>query len=199
MRFARLLENLHRIGGSVGKDILRAAKPVGPLDAAMRYGPDAFSLLASGTAWAPPDATLGERAGMMLESGIMDFGASALLSGGARNLGRRRLLSSRQGLSRNDYENKLVQFQQFGDLANIPVQMFAPRPYSQKVYEDSYVRQTGMQPDQQVANDSTGITQEEMAMALLASGALGGSVLGPRDSFSNLRDPFDLRGYGGIG
>jgi hypothetical protein len=38
-----------------------------------------------------------------------------------------------------------------------------------------------------------------MAMALLAAGALGGSVMGPRDSFATLRDPFDLRNYSGLG
>lgn len=181
------------------KDILKAVKPVGPLDAAMRYGPDALSLIASGTAWAPPDATLGERAGMMLEDGIMGLGMSSVLSGGARHLGRRRLLGNRKGMSLDDYNNKLIQAQQFGDLANMPFQMLMPRLYSQKVYEDSYARQTGRQGEDAATQAPEGITNEEMAMALLASGALGGSVLGPRDSFSTLRDPFDLRGYGGIG
>jgi hypothetical protein len=182
------------------KDILKAMKPVGPLDAAMRYGPDAFSLLASGTAWAPSNATLGERAGMMLEDGVMGLGLSSLLSGGARHLGRRHLLGKRQpGMSTEDYNNKLIQLQQFGDLANMPVQMLAPRPFSQQVYENAYARQAPEMEAQQATPEQPGMTNEEMAMALLASGALGGSVLGPRDSFSSLRDPFDLRGYGGIG
>lgn len=181
------------------KDVLKAMKPVGPLDAAMRYGPDAFSLIASGTAWAPPDATMAERAGMMAEDAVMGLGLSSLLSGGARHLGRRNMLGKRGDMSFSDYQNKLVQAQQLGDVANMPIQMLAPRLYSQKVYEDSYARQAGGQRSEEAAESQTGVTNEEMAMALLASGALGGSVLGPRDSFSALRDPFDLRSFGGIG
>jgi hypothetical protein len=103
-------------------------------------------------------------------------------------------------MSSADYQNKLVQAQQFGDLANIPVQMLAPsllRPYSQKVLEDAYARQPEGTPEPQSSPSAGGMTDEEMAMALLATGALGGSVLGPRDSFSTLRDPYDLRGLGG--
>jgi hypothetical protein len=178
------------------KDVLKAMKPVGPLDAAMRYGPDAFSLLASGTAWAPPDATIGERAGMMLEDGVMGLGLSSLLSGGARHIGRRHLLGKRQaGMGLGEYNNKLVQLQQFGDLANMPIQMLAPRPYSQSVYAS---RAGGASPEQ-TESSQPAMTNEEMAMALLAAGALGGSVMGPRDSFATLRDPFDLRNYSGLG
>lgn len=181
------------------KDIRKAIKPVGPLDAAMRYGYDGLDLLLSGTAWAPPDATPLERAGLMLESGLMGPGLASLLSGGARHLGRRHLLANRGDMKLGDYNNKLVQMQQFGDLANLPVQMLAPRLYSQKVYEDSYARQVGAQGAQTETPEPEAFTNEEMIAALLAGGALGGSVLGPRDSFSTLRDPFDLRGYGGIG
>ena len=175
---------------------MKAMKPVGPLDAAMRYGPDALSLAAAGTAWAPPNATLGERVGLMAEDGLMGLGLSSLLSGGARHLGRRRLLANRGGMNFSDYNNRLVQMQQFGDLANLPVQMLAPRLYSQKVFEDAYARQVGAQGAQAEVPEAQAFTNEEMVAALLAGGAFGGSVLGPRDSFSTLRDPFDLRGYG---
>jgi hypothetical protein len=74
----------------------------------------------------------------------------------------------------------------------MPVQMLAPRPFSQKVW-------AGETSPEQQAVPQPAMTNEEMAMALLAAGALGGSVMGPRDSFATLRDPFDLRNYGGLG
>jgi hypothetical protein len=177
------------------KDIIKAMKPAGPLDAAMRYGPDAVSLLASGTAWAPPDATLGERAGLMLEDGVLGLGLSSVMGGGARHLGRRHLLGNRKpGMGLDEYNNKLVQLQQFGDLANMPIQMFTPRPFAQHVYN----QRAADAGSQQQGLPEPGMTEEEMAMALLATGALGGSVLGPRDSFAGVHDPFDLRGYTGL-
>jgi hypothetical protein len=132
----------------------------------------------------------------MLEDGVMGLGLSSLWSGGARHLGRRHLLGKRQpGMGLDDYNSKLIQLQQAGDLANMPIQMLAPRPFAQSVYSQ---RVADAEYQQQPAAQSE-MTDEEMAMALLAAGALGGSVMGPRDSFTALRDPFDLRNYGGLG
>ncbi len=179
-------------------DILKAAKPAGPLDFAMRYGPDLFSLAAAGTAWAPPEADIRQRLGMMAEEAALGLAPSMALGGLGRHIGRRQLLGNRQGMSSADYQDKPVRAQQIGDFANMPIQMLVPRKYAQSVYEDLYQQQQGTLPgdnaltEQQGAND-----QEQLAMALLASGMLGGSLLGSRDSFAALRDPFDMRGYTG--
>lgn len=190
------------------RDLFKAAKPVGPLDAGMRYAGDLFSIAASGTAWAPPEADFGQRAGMMLEEAALGLIPSMGLGGLARHAARRRLLPTQEGkglrnrpsLSRSEYENKLVQAQQLGEFANLPIQMLMPRKYAQSVYEDVYQQQQGMQPGLLAAEEQSAlIDQDQLAMALLASGAMGGSLLGQRDSFSTLRDPFDLRGYSGPG
>lgn len=189
IRFAR--------AGLLG-DILKAAKPAGPLDFAMRYGPDLFSIGAAGTAWAPPEADLVQRLGMMTEEGALSL-PSLALGGIGRNIGRRRLLANRQGMSTADYQDKLIRAQQIGDFANLPIQMLVPRRYAESVYKDLYPQQQGaLSAPGGIAEQQELVDQNQLAMALLASGALGGAMFGPRDSFSALRDPFDMRAYSGL-
>jgi hypothetical protein len=170
-----------------------------PATLAARYGLDgAFSVMA-GTVWAPPDATLGERAALMGEDLAYGIGASLLgqTAGGMRGARKYRAaqkagkpVSVMQNVEGPDGkpikgpDGKPVQQQVvlsedqvidrnmgYGDMMAMPAMAFLPRPLSQGVYEAAGERAN--QAAQETAAAEQQMNEQQLLLAAAMSGGQG--------------------------
>lgn len=189
MRFA--------LGGKKLVEALRQILPQSKAEWALRLGPEAgFALIGAGMA--PEGTPLGARVGMGLEDLIIGTGSSILGSG--LGLASGKALYGRSGsdkavkLGKELYEQKLSQAMTAGDILAAPLPMFAPRPVANSVYQKAMEGQARSEQEALVAQEQERLMQEALLNSVLTG---GGSMLMPGSQA--LRDPFDLRGYSGIG
>lgn len=160
-----------------------------PVSLATRYGLDAGFSLAAGTVWAPPDASLGERAMLMGEDLAYGVGASLLGQGVGGLRGARKYKRMSDGGKKpvmiNDRvkgpDGKMVKSSRpitegemidrnmgYGDMMAMPAMAFLPRPLAQGVYEAAGERAN--QSAQEVAAAEQAMNEQQIAAASLLAG-----------------------------
>lgn len=154
-----------------------------------RYGLDAGFTLAAGTVWAPPDATLGERAMLMGEDLAYGVGASLLgqSAGGLRGARKYKRMSDggKKPVMIKDRvrgaDGKMVESSRpitegemidrnmgYGDMMAMPAMAFLPRPLAQGVYEAAGERAN--QTAQEIASAEQTMNEQQIAAASLLAG-----------------------------
>ncbi len=167
-----------------------------PVSFATRYGLDAGMSLAAGTVWAPPDATLAERAMLMGEDLAYGVGASLLgqSAGGLRGARKYRkakeagkpitvmqIKEGPDGRPIKGPDGKVVQERKvlsehqvidrnmgYGDMMALPTIGLLPRPLTQGIYQAAGER--AHQTLQEVSAAEQAMSEQQIAAASLLAG-----------------------------
>ena len=175
---------------AIAKPLAALFKGQGPGALALRFGPDLFYSGMSATAWAPENATIGERAMLAGEDLAMGLG----LSLGGQMIGRRAGIGRARANLRNaktngkykslDAQRALGQqstgtidaYTTGGDMIGGLGMSLLPRPVTQQVYEAAGARTE--QTTEQVANTQREMLEEKQLNELLTQLAAGGLYAG---------------------
>jgi hypothetical protein len=166
-----------------------------PVSLGTRYGLDGAFTIASGTVWAPPDATLGERAMLMGEDLLYGVGSSVVGQGFGGLRGARKYRKAKEagkpitvmqnvegpdGRPLKGSDGKVVQEKKvlsegqvidrnmgYGDMMAMPTMAFLPRPLTQGVYEAAGERAN--QTAQEVAAAEQVMNEQQIAASSFAA------------------------------
>lgn len=175
---------------AIAKPLAALFKGQGPGALALRFGPDLFYSGMSATAWAPENATMGERAMLAGEDLAMGLGLSlgGQLLGRRAGIGRARA-NLRNAKSNGKYESLAAQRQlgakaagtidaytTGGDMLGGLGMSMLPRPITQQVYEAAGARTE--QTSEQINNTQREMLEEKQLGELLTQLAAGGLYAG---------------------